>query len=146
MVRIWNIKLGISFARFQIRSLAQSNQELFLVWEPLRMNSKKNIGLWRNLLSKGTISKTAKSDNVVNYIMLIYTLMLTLKTPSLHGNNNECGAKEVNITVSTDFTWFELNWVDQKTQEAIYGNIRLDKNHMVFLMKDSGQDYNCNIL
>jgi len=33
-----------------------------------------------------------------------------------------------------------------QTQEAIYGNIRLDKNHMVFLMKDSGQDYNCNIL
>ena len=32
-----------------------------------------------------------------------------------------------------------LNWVDQKTQEAIYGNIRVDKNHMIFLMKDSGQ-------
>ena len=29
--------------------------------------------------------------------------MLTLKTPSLHANNGECGTKEVNIKVSTDF-------------------------------------------
>ena len=35
--------------------------------------------------------------------MLMNTFMLTLKTPSLHGINSECGAKEVNIKVSTDF-------------------------------------------
>ena len=36
-------------------------------------------------------------------ILLIETSTLTLKAPSLHGNNSECGAKEINIKVSTDF-------------------------------------------
>ena len=37
--------------------------------------------------------------------MFMDTFMLTLKAPSFHGNNSECGAKEVNIKVSTDFTY-----------------------------------------
>ena len=36
--------------------------------------------------------------------MSMDTFILTLKAPSLHGNNSECGAKEVNIKVPTDFT------------------------------------------
>ena len=37
-------------------------------------------------------------------IMYMNNLMLTLKAPSLHGNISECGAKEVNIRVFTDFS------------------------------------------
>ena len=37
--------------------------------------------------------------------------MLTLETPSLHGNNSECGAKGVNIKVSTDFMIFDIIYV-----------------------------------
>ena len=37
----------------------------------------------------------------IRHLMLMYTFMLTLKTPS--GENSECGTKEVNIKVSRDF-------------------------------------------
>ena len=42
--------------------------------------------------------------------MLLDTFMLTLKTPSLHENNSECGAKKVNIKVSMDFI-YNFPWI-----------------------------------
>ena len=53
------------------------------------------------------------------------TLMLNLKTPSSDGNNSKCGAKEVNINLSTGFI-LELyhNWKSCTIiQWLIYGHL-----------------------
>ena len=46
------------------------------------------------------------------------TFMLILKTPSLHGNKSECGAKKVNTKVSTDFICNQFAWIKCYIEEC----------------------------